>query len=92
MRHVGVLEAKTQLSALLEAVETTGEPVVITRHGKPIARLSVEPVATAPRRLTGRLLIERMRAIHAKQPDDPEWSRLSGQDINRIARDQDKPD
>jgi prevent-host-death family protein len=42
MREVGVLEAKTRLSALLDEIERTGEPVVITRHGKPVARLSPE--------------------------------------------------
>jgi prevent-host-death family protein len=38
MRKVGAFEAKTHLSALLEEVER-GEEVVITRHGKPVARL-----------------------------------------------------
>ncbi len=38
MRTVNVHEAKTQLSRLLEAVET-GEEVVIARAGKPVARL-----------------------------------------------------
>jgi prevent-host-death family protein len=42
MREVGVLEAKTRLSALLDEIERTGEPVIITRHGKAIARLSPE--------------------------------------------------
>ena len=49
MRSVGTLEAKTHLSALLEQVER-GEEIVITRHGKPIARL-VPAVAASPRRL-----------------------------------------
>jgi len=38
MLTVGAFEAKTQLSALLEKVER-GEEIVITRRGKPIARL-----------------------------------------------------
>jgi len=38
MKEVGVLEAKTHLSALLDEV-SAGAEVVITRHGKPIARL-----------------------------------------------------
>lgn len=45
MREVGVLEAKTNLSALLDEVERTGEPVLITRHGKPVAQLSAPPKA-----------------------------------------------
>ncbi len=39
MITVGAFEAKTKLSALLDKVEA-GEEVVITRHGKPVARLT----------------------------------------------------
>lgn len=38
MIRVGAFEAKTQFSSLLEKVER-GEEVLITRHGKPVARL-----------------------------------------------------
>jgi prevent-host-death family protein len=38
MKHVGIFEAKTQLSSRVNEVEKGGE-VVITRHGKPVARL-----------------------------------------------------
>lgn len=38
MKHVGMFEAKTNLSALVEEVEKGGT-VVITRHGKPVAKL-----------------------------------------------------
>ena len=38
MKHVGMFEAKTNLSALVEEVEKGGS-VVITRHGKPVAKL-----------------------------------------------------
>jgi len=38
MITVGAFEAKTHLSALLDRV-AGGEEVVITKHGKPIARL-----------------------------------------------------
>lgn len=41
MITVGVAEAKTQLSTLLDRV-AGGEEVLITRHGKPIARLVPE--------------------------------------------------
>lgn len=42
MKEVGVLEAKTHLSALLEELEQTGEPVAITRHGQRVARLTLD--------------------------------------------------
>ncbi len=38
MRSVGAFEAKTHFSALLDAV-ARGEEVVITRHGRKLARL-----------------------------------------------------
>jgi prevent-host-death family protein len=41
-REVGLYEAKTHLSELVEAA-AGGEEIVITKHGKPMARLA--PVA-----------------------------------------------
>lgn len=41
MITVGSFDAKTHLSSLLDKVEA-GEEVVITRHGRPIARLVPE--------------------------------------------------
>ena len=38
MRQIGAFEAKNTLGSLLDAVQA-GEEVVITRHGKPVARL-----------------------------------------------------
>lgn len=38
MQTIGAFEAKTHLSALLEQVER-GEQVVITKHGRPVAKL-----------------------------------------------------
>ena len=53
MVEVGAFEAKTHLSHLLDQVER-GETVVITRHGRPVARLV--PVA-------GSSMDDRRRAI-----------------------------
>jgi len=39
MRQVGIFEAKTHLSALVEDAER-GESTIITRKGKPVARIS----------------------------------------------------
>jgi prevent-host-death family protein len=38
MKHVGIFDAKTHLSSLVDEVEKGGE-IVITRHGKPVAKL-----------------------------------------------------
>lgn len=62
MRQVGVLELKTRLSAWLDEVERTGEPVEVTRNGRPVATL-------APRRRTaeeGRAAVERTLALRER--------------------------
>ena len=45
MLSVGIFEAKAQLSQLVERV-AQGEEVLVTRHGKPVARL-VAPEASS---------------------------------------------
>jgi len=57
MKHVGMFEAKTHLSRLIDKVEK-GEEVVITRHGKPVAKL-----VRAETRLTPEQIKERRDAI-----------------------------
>jgi len=51
MEVVSVYDAKTHLSRLLDAVEA-GEEVIITRHGRPVARL-VSAAPPAPLRRFG---------------------------------------
>ena len=63
MKHVGMFEAKTNLSALVEEVEKGGQ-VVITRHGKPVAKLvRAHPELTAEEKAERRKAIESLRAI-----------------------------
>jgi len=50
MKQVNIYEAKTQLSRLVEEVES-GEEIVIARAGKPVARLTRVAPASAARRL-----------------------------------------
>lgn len=51
-RMVNMLEAKTHLSRLVEAIETGAEQeVVIARNGRPVARLTSLISASPPRRL-----------------------------------------
>jgi prevent-host-death family protein len=59
MSEVGAFEAKNKLSALLDRVER-GEEIVITRHGKPIARLA--PCAPAVDRRAAEAALSRIRA------------------------------
>ncbi len=85
MRSVGVLEAKTNFSALLDVVEATGEVIVITRHGRPVARLGPEP---SGRRSGASGVAERARAFRDRQAPDPEWASLSWEQLKAIARDE----
>lgn len=58
MREIGAFEAKNTLGALLDLV-SQGEEVVITRHGKPVARL-VREAAREDRRARARAAAEAM--------------------------------
>lgn len=72
MREVQASEAKTHLPQLLDEVER-GETVVITRHGRPIARLvpeaerrqaeiaeAVEGILALRKRLKGRVTLDEL--------------------------------
>ncbi len=67
---VNVYAAKTQLSRLLEQVER-GEEVVITRHGKPVAKLVPIEARRTPRKLGAlRGKIRIAKDFDASLPDD----------------------
>ena len=53
MKHVGIFEAKTHLSSLVEEVEKGGE-VMITRHGRPVAKLVSAREAFTPEKIAAR--------------------------------------
>ena len=59
MEEIGAFEAKNTLGALLDRVER-GEEIMITRHGKPIARLV--PSSGAIRHEEARAAAKRLRA------------------------------
>ncbi len=65
MREVGAFEAKTHLSALLDAV-AGGEEVVITRRGRPVARLVPVRESEAAQRARRREALEAIRALGAR--------------------------
>ena len=60
MREVGAFEAKTHLSALLEAV-AAGEEIVITKRGRPVARLVPPEAGSEARRRAAWSRIEALR-------------------------------
>jgi prevent-host-death family protein len=69
--NVSVAEAKAKLSELLDKVEA-GEEIVITRHGRPVARLS--DAAERPKKAL-RDVLPAFAALRARLPpwDRPSW-------------------
>lgn len=65
MIEVGTYDAKTRLSELIERAEA-GETVVITRHGRPVARLVAEEGLRRRRVEEG---LARIDAIRATLPE-----------------------
>lgn len=64
MKRIGIFEAKTHLSGLLDEVEQ-GAEITITRHGKPIAKLvrtTDEPSADVMAQRRGAIARLRARA------------------------------
>ena len=80
MRTIGLAEAKAQLSALLDAV-AAGDEVVITRRGRPVARLVAEGPPNLPSAATWQ---QRLRQLHAEQSPVPS----SAVDLVRELREQ----
>ena len=68
MREVGILEAKTNLSSLVDAVEKGGEDIHITRHGRRVARLTRDSEAPndASKRHSRDDLVARFRDLRAQ--------------------------
>lgn len=71
MREIALYDAKNGLSALVQEVEETGEEIIITRHGKPAARLApVTRSLSVEERLEAWSKLRDLRArIAANHPD-----------------------
>jgi prevent-host-death family protein len=77
MATVNLAQAKAHLSNLLDKVEA-GEAIVITRHGRPIARLSPVVPPKVP-----------LRSLASFRTRMPKWRRSSAA-LLREARDQER--
>lgn len=87
MREVGILEAKTHLSALVEALQNTGEQVVITKHGRPVAWLVKPGEVPRRRRLSGPELSEKFRLLREEiARTSPETNALTWEDLKEEMR------
>ncbi len=83
MNEVGAFEAKNTLGSLLDRVES-GEEIVITRHGKAVARLVPNTRRVDQNRARAALERIRQRRQRAK-PGSFNWPEL------KKLRDQDRP-
>jgi prevent-host-death family protein len=79
MKHVGIFEAKTHLSSLVDEVEKGGE-VIITRHGKPVAKLvraeerhTPEKIAQRRKALAELREMARQRGLRASHEEIKSW-------------------
>ena len=88
MREMGVLEARTAFSALIEKVETLGEPVTITRHGRPVVTIiRAKDAAEAPQRFGSEGRSERLARLRDQiAAERPELLSRSWEDLKRLAR------
>lgn len=68
MSEYSVADTKNRLSELLDRAEK-GEDVVVTRHGKPVAKIT--PLKTVPKRMTAKDLewLDKHR-VRPKKPID----------------------
>ncbi len=73
MTEIGAFEAKNTLGALLDRVQG-GEEILITRHGKPVARLV--PNMGAIDRIQGSAAAKRIRARAAQVKSAFDWTEL----------------
>jgi prevent-host-death family protein len=79
MIQVATYEAKARLSELIDKAEA-GETVVITRHGRPVARLVPEPEL---RRARVRPIVEPMLRERQDRPTVPVEELLAMRDEGR---------
>lgn len=90
MREVGILEAKTHLSALVDSVERSGEEIAITRHGRRVARLTPDLQGeniTRPRKLSGAELLRLSRELQARiSAENPESDKITWEELKRDMR------
>ena len=80
--EIGAFEAKNKLGMLLDLVEH-GEEIIITRHGKPVARLV--PNTTRIDRPKVRSALERIRTRAGNVKEAFDWAAV------RVDRDAGRP-
>jgi prevent-host-death family protein len=78
MKTIVVSEFKAKCIALLREAQRTGEPILVTRHGRPLARIEPVAVESSERRLgvhRGRMTVkDGVDLVHAGSEGD--WEML----------------
>jgi prevent-host-death family protein len=95
MREVGILEAKTGLSGLVAEVERTGQEIVLTRHGRPAARIVPMESASSWTAWDPDEWQRRVKDILARRDARapvPGFDELSWEELKRIGRGEDRFD
>src|SRR5688572_6330366 len=80
---------KAECLKWMDQVEKTREPVVITKHGRPVAQLA--PVPASPPSLFGYMKNTLKTASNLAATVDIEWSALSGDEDRIYGRAAKKP-
>jgi prevent-host-death family protein len=70
VRTISASEFKARCLAMLDEVAATGEEIVITKHGRPVAQLSA---ASEPTSLRGSVTFNVSDEQLAEEPLDIEW-------------------
>ena len=84
MREIAVGDAETRLGALIDEIERTGDDIVITRQGRPAARLTPTGAGgrtDVQRRASRARLLRRLqdiRTLHPEASDPIAWETVKG--------------
>lgn len=79
MEQIAISKFKATCLAVLERVRCTGQPVLVTRFGKPVAEITPPPVSSRPKSWlgcmagTGKILGD----IIAPAVDEADWEALN---------------
>lgn len=87
--QIPAAQFKAECLKLMDLVAKTREPIVITKHGRPVAQLAA--VAAEPDSLFGYMKDSLRITGDAMAPLDAEWSAMSGDEDHLYARMPRKP-
>ena len=86
---ISAAQFKAECLKLMDLVEKTREPIVITKHGRPVAQLA--PVSAASDSLFGYMKDTMKVEGDLLAPVEAEWSALSGDEDHLYTRRSHKP-